>query len=92
MEGIKQVLLSYDLMCQFWQNLEKCFEGNPYLTFPNVVEILQDVRYAPTFIPGAGMSMATAKCLRHFGPFLTRLLIALIANSQPITAKHSTII
>lgn len=34
MEGIKQVLLSYDLMCQFWKNLEKRFQGNPHLMFP----------------------------------------------------------
>ena len=69
MEGIKQVLLSYDLMCQFWTNIEKCFQGNPYLTFPQAVEVLRSIglfhvhghvdhcyaRYAPTFIPGAGM-------------------------------------
>jgi len=69
MDDIKQALLSYDLMCQFWQNLEKCFEGNPYLTFPQAVHILRAIglfhvhghvdscyaRFAPTFIPGAGM-------------------------------------
>lgn len=69
MDGIKQALLSYDLMCQFWKNLEKRFEGNPYLTFPQAVHILRAIglfhvhghidpcyaRFAPTFIPGAGM-------------------------------------
>ena len=69
MEGIKQALLSYDLMCQFWKNVEKRFEGNPYLKFPQAVEIFRAIglfhvhghvdhcypRYAPTFIPGAGM-------------------------------------
>jgi Kyakuja-Dileera-Zisupton transposase len=69
MDGIKQALLSYDLMCQFWTNLERRFDGNPYLTFPQSVEILRAIglfhvhghtdhcyaRFAPTFIPGAGM-------------------------------------
>ena len=63
------MLLSYDLMCQFWRNVERCFQGNPYLTFPQTVEILRAIglfhvhghadhcyaRYAPTFIPGSGM-------------------------------------
>ena len=39
MAGIKQALLSYDLMCQFWKNVGKCFQGNPYLTFPQAAEI-----------------------------------------------------
>ena len=69
MEGIKQALLSYDLMCQFWKNLERRFQGNPHLTFPQALETLRAIglfhvhghvdhcyaRYAPTFIPGAGM-------------------------------------
>ena len=69
MKGIKQGLLSYDLMCQFWKNVEKRFQGNPYLTFPQAVEIFRAIglfhvhghvdhcyaRFAPTFIPGAGM-------------------------------------
>jgi hypothetical protein len=69
MEGIKQALLSYDLMCQYWKNLEKRFQGNPHLMFPQAVEFLRAIglfhvhghvdhcyaRYAPTFIPGAGM-------------------------------------
>ena len=38
MAGIKQALLSYDLMCQFWKNIEKRFENNPYLTLPQGVE------------------------------------------------------
>ena len=40
MEGIKRALLTYDLMCQFWKNIQKCFQGNPYLMFPQAVEIL----------------------------------------------------
>ena len=69
MDGIKKVLLSYDLMCQFWTNLKRRFSGNPYLTFPKDIEILRAIglfhvhghqdhcyaRFAPTFIPGAGM-------------------------------------
>lgn len=69
MDDIGQVLLSYDLMCQFWTNLERRFEGNPHLTFPQAIEILRAIglfhvhghqdhcyaRFAPTFIPGAGM-------------------------------------
>jgi hypothetical protein len=69
MDGIKQTLLSYDLMCQFWKNLGRRFEGNPHLTFPQAVEVLRAIglfhvhghehrcyaRFAPTFIPGAGM-------------------------------------
>ena len=104
MDGIKQALLSYDLMCQFWKNLEKRFEGNPYLTFPQAVHILRAiglfhvhghidpcyVRFAPTFIPKQGWSMA--KSLRHSGPPSIRSPIALAA-CQPLTAvKHLTTI
>jgi hypothetical protein len=99
MDGIKQALLSYDLMCQFWKNLEKCFEGNPYLTFPQAVHILQAIglfhdhghidpcyaRFAPTFIPGAGM--VDGEILETL-----RSPIALAA-CQPLTAvKHLTTI
>jgi hypothetical protein len=69
MDGIKRSILLYDIMCQFWKNLKKCFEGNPYLDFPHGVEILRGIglfhvhghkdecyaRFAPTFIPGASM-------------------------------------
>lgn len=69
MEGIPRAILLYDIMCQFWKNLRRRFEGNPYLGFPAAVEILRGIglfhvhghqdkcypRFAPTFIPGAGM-------------------------------------
>jgi hypothetical protein len=68
-KGIPRVILLYDIMCQFWKNLKRRFEGNPYLDFPQAKEILRGIglfhvhghrdecygRYAPTFIPGAGM-------------------------------------
>jgi hypothetical protein len=67
-DGIKRTLLLYDIMCQYCKNLYKRFRGNPYLTFP-VFEVLRGIglfhvhghqdkcyaRFAPTFIPGAGM-------------------------------------
>jgi hypothetical protein len=69
MNGITQALLSYDLMCQYWKNFERRFEGNPYLIFPQAVEMRRAIglfhvhghvdhcyaRFAPTFIPGVGM-------------------------------------
>ena len=69
MDGIRRSMLLYDIMCQFWKNLRRRFQGSPYLSFPEAVEILQGIglfhvhghkdecyaRYAPTFIPGAGM-------------------------------------
>jgi hypothetical protein len=69
MDGIRRSILLYDIMCQYWKNLKKRFDGNPYLTFPEEVEILRGIglfhvhghkdecypRFAPTFIPGAGM-------------------------------------
>jgi hypothetical protein len=69
MEGINRAILLYDIMCQYWKNLKRRFDGNPYLTFPDAVEILRGIglfhvhghkdecygRFAPTFIPGAGM-------------------------------------
>jgi hypothetical protein len=68
-DGIRRSILLYDIMCQYWKNLKKRFDGNPYLTFPEGVEILRGIglfhvhghkdecypRFAPTFIPGAGM-------------------------------------
>jgi hypothetical protein len=69
MDGIQRSIWLYDIMCQFWKNLKKRFEGNPYLHFPDTVEIVRGIglfhvhghkdecypRFAPTFIPGAGM-------------------------------------
>jgi hypothetical protein len=69
MDGIPRVILLYDIMCQYWTNLKRRFDGNPYLSYPDATEILRGIglfhvhghkdecyaRYAPTFIPGAGM-------------------------------------
>lgn len=69
MDRVNRSILLYDIMCQYWKNLKKRFDGNPYLTFPEGVEILRGIglfhvhghkdecypRFAPTFIPGAGM-------------------------------------
>jgi hypothetical protein len=66
---VRRSILLYDIMCQYWKNLHKRFQGNPYLTLPKGVEILRGIglfhvhghkdecygRFAPTFIPGAGM-------------------------------------
>lgn len=68
MEGVRRVILHYDIMCQFWKNVQRRFQGNPYLSFPKAVEILRAIglfhvhghvdecyaRFAPTFIVGAG--------------------------------------
>jgi hypothetical protein len=69
MEGVNRSIWLYDIMCQYWKNLKKRFDGNPYLTMPDGVEVLRGIglfhvhghkdecygRFAPTFIPGAGM-------------------------------------
>jgi hypothetical protein len=34
MDGIQRTIWLYDIMCQYWKNLKKRFEGNPYLDFP----------------------------------------------------------
>jgi hypothetical protein len=39
MDGIRRSILLYDIMCQYWKNLTKRFDGNPYLTFLEGVEI-----------------------------------------------------
>lgn len=63
-----RVILYYDIICQFWKNFWKRFKGNPYLHYPDDVEILRAIglfhvhghidscyaRYAPSFIEGAG--------------------------------------
>jgi Kyakuja-Dileera-Zisupton transposase len=69
MDRVNRSILLYDIMCQYWKNIKKRFDGNPYLTFPEGVEVLRGIglfhvhghkdecyaRFAPTFIPGAGM-------------------------------------
>jgi hypothetical protein len=66
---IRRFILLYDIMCQFWKNLQKRFDGNPHLAIPEATEVLRGIglfhvhghkdecyaRFAPTFIPGAGM-------------------------------------
>ena len=68
-EGIPRSIWLYDIMCQFWKNLKKRFQGNPYLSLPEGLEVLRGIglfhvhghqdrcygRFAPSFIPGAGM-------------------------------------
>lgn len=68
-DGIRRVILLYDIMCQYWKNLHRRFQSNPHLSYPEGMEILRGIglfhvhghkdecyaRYAPTFIPGAGM-------------------------------------
>ena len=67
-KGIRRVILYYDIMCQYWKNLKKRFDGNPYLTLPEHLEVLRAIglfhvhghkdqcfsRFAPSFIKGAG--------------------------------------
>ena len=62
------LLLSYDIMCQYWKNLRKRFLNNPYLSLPEDVEFFRAIglfhvhghkdecfaRFAPTYIPGVG--------------------------------------
>src|SRR5882762_6445789 len=98
MNGIMQALLSYDLMCQYWTNLERHFEGNPYLTFPQAVEILRAISlfhvhghvdhcyawFAPTFIPGAGM--VDGEVLETLWAALNK--IADSTRSQSIMHRH----
>src|SRR6202789_2053845 len=68
-DGIRRVILLYDIMCQYWKNLHRRFQSNPHLSYPEGMEILHGIglfhvhghkdkcyaRFAPTFIPGAGM-------------------------------------
>src|ERR1700720_478809 len=68
-EGIPRSIWLYDIMCQFWKNLKKRFQGNPYLSLPEGLEVLRGIglfhvhghqdrcygQFAPSFIPGAGM-------------------------------------
>lgn len=68
LNGLTDVLMLYDIMCQFSVNLLKRFDRNDFLTFPEDLRIIPGiglfhvhghqasclVRYAPTFIKGAG--------------------------------------
>lgn len=68
LNGIQDVLMLYDIMCQYSKNLHRRFAGNPFLEFPDNLKIIPGiglfhvhghqnsclVRYAPSFIKGAG--------------------------------------
>jgi len=68
MARIRRVIFFYDLMCQYWRNLMLRFRGNPFLSWPEGLEMVWAISlfhvhghvdqcyawFAPTFIPGAG--------------------------------------
>lgn len=68
LNGIKDILILYDIMCQYSRNLKLRFAMNPFLEFPKGLKLIPGiglfhvhghqasclVRYAPTFIKGAG--------------------------------------
>jgi hypothetical protein len=68
MDGIKQVLVFYDVMCQYSKNLQRRVDENPYLDVPEDIVLQKGIglfhvhghqdtcfaRFAPNFIPGAG--------------------------------------
>ena len=37
-EGLWQVVLYYDIMCQYWVNVRQRFSANPFLSFPEGLE------------------------------------------------------
>lgn len=100
-DGIKRTILLYDIMCQFWKNLEKRFEGNPHLDLPKSMEILRGIglfhvhghkdecfaRFAPTYIPGAGM--VDGEILETLWAVLNR--IADSTRSQSTAHRRETI-
>jgi hypothetical protein len=69
MGDISRLIAMYDVMCQYWTNLERRFDESPFLSFPTAMNILRGIglfhvhghqdrcfpRFAPTFIEGAGM-------------------------------------
>lgn len=69
LDGGGKVMVIYDVMCQYHVNLWKRISENPFLTFPQKVELLLAIglfhvhghrdeclfRFATSFIPGAGM-------------------------------------
>lgn len=67
---IRRAVLYYDIMCQYWVNMNKRFHANPYLSLPEDLKHISRAiglfhvhghkdecfaRYASTFIQGAGM-------------------------------------
>lgn len=67
MQGIRRLLLIYDIMCQYYKKLGLRFDRNPYLDMPDIVREKaigqfhvhghKDscfFRFSTSFIPGAG--------------------------------------
>lgn len=68
LNGLKDILMLYDIMCQYIKNMNRRFDKNPYLDLPDGIKIIPGiglfhvhghqpsclVRYAPSFIRGAG--------------------------------------
>jgi hypothetical protein len=69
MGDISRLIAMYDVMCQYWTNLEWRFNESLFLSFPTAMNILQGIglfhvhghqdccfpQFAPTFIEGTGM-------------------------------------
>lgn len=69
MKNIKQSILYYDIMCQYWIHLVERFGANPHLHLPGHLKILRAIglfhvhghqddcfaKFAPSYIPGAGL-------------------------------------
>lgn len=69
LNGLKMILLLYDIMCQFFVNLLRRFDQNPHLEMPEGLCILRGIgqfhihghitqcfpRFSSNFIKGAGM-------------------------------------
>ena len=68
LNGLKNVILMYDIACQYHKNLAQRFHKGPYLTWPEELKIVFGIglfhvhghvdscfaQYAPHFIDGAG--------------------------------------
>jgi hypothetical protein len=68
MQGIKTILIFYDIMCQYWKNFKKRVDASPFLEIRSPFKFLRSIglfhvhghqdscfpRYAPNFIEGAG--------------------------------------
>jgi hypothetical protein len=68
MGGIKDVLVFYDIMCQYWKNFHHRISSSPHLTIPPGLKFQRAIglfhvhghqdtcfaRFAPNFIQGAG--------------------------------------
>lgn len=68
LNGLTDILVLYDIMCQYSKKLKTRFDANQYLEFPEGIKLIPGiglfhvhghqpsclVRYAPSFIKGAG--------------------------------------